>query len=33
VTLFITPVIYLYLDKYAGNGPLQISAADLEGTA
>jgi HAE1 family hydrophobic/amphiphilic exporter-1 len=33
VTLFITPVIYLYLDKYAGNGPLQISPADLEGTA
>jgi hydrophobic/amphiphilic exporter-1 (mainly G- bacteria), HAE1 family len=33
VTLFITPVIYLYLDKYAGNGPLKISPADLEGTA
>ena len=33
VTLFITPVIYLYLDKYAGNGPLQISPADLEGAA
>jgi len=33
VTLFITPVIYLYLDKYAGNGPLKISPEDLEGTA
>jgi HAE1 family hydrophobic/amphiphilic exporter-1 len=33
VTLFITPVIYLYLDKYAGTGPLVISPEDLEGTA
>jgi HAE1 family hydrophobic/amphiphilic exporter-1 len=24
VTLIITPVIYLYLDRYAGNGPLDI---------
>jgi HAE1 family hydrophobic/amphiphilic exporter-1 len=24
VTLFITPVIYLYLDKYSGNGPLKL---------
>jgi HAE1 family hydrophobic/amphiphilic exporter-1 len=32
VTLFITPVIYLYLDQYAGNGPLNISPEDLEGT-
>ncbi len=30
VTLIITPVIYLYLDKYAGTGPLRIPAADLE---
>ena len=30
VTLIITPVIYLYLDKYAGTGPLKIPAADLE---
>ena len=32
VTLFITPVIYLYLDKYAGNGPMEISPEVLEGT-
>ena len=32
VTLFITPVIYLYLDKYAGNGPLDIPKEILEGT-
>ncbi len=24
ITLYITPVIYVYLDKYSGNGPLQI---------
>ncbi len=24
ITLFITPVIYLYLDRYSGNGPLQF---------
>ena len=32
VTLIITPVIYLYLDKYAGNGPMDIPPAVLEGT-
>jgi len=32
VTLIITPVIYLYLDKYAGNGPIDIPPAALEGT-
>ena len=32
VTLIITPVIYLYLDKYAGNGPMEISPSVLEGT-
>ena len=32
VTLIVTPVIYLYLDKYAGNGPMDIPAAVLEGT-
>ena len=32
VTLIITPVIYLYLDKYAGNGPVEIPPAVLEGT-
>ena len=32
VTLIITPVIYLYLDKYAGNGPMDIPPAALEGT-
>jgi HAE1 family hydrophobic/amphiphilic exporter-1 len=32
VTLIITPVIYLYLDKYAGNGPVDIPASVLEGT-
>ena len=31
VTLIITPVIYLYLDKYAGNGPMDIPPAVLEG--
>jgi hydrophobic/amphiphilic exporter-1 (mainly G- bacteria), HAE1 family len=31
VTLIITPVIYLYLDKYAGNGPMEIPASALEG--
>ena len=30
ITLYITPVIYIYLDKYAGNGPLQIAKEDLE---
>ena len=32
VTLIITPVIYLYLDKYAGNGPIDIPPSVLEGT-
>jgi len=32
VTLIITPVIYLYLDKYAGTGPMDIPPAVLEGT-
>ena len=32
VTLIITPVIYLYLDKYAGNGPLEIPPEDLVAT-
>jgi HAE1 family hydrophobic/amphiphilic exporter-1 len=30
VTLLITPVIYLYLDKYSGTGPMQIPAEMLE---
>ena len=32
VTLIITPVIYLYLDKYAGNGPMEIPESVLEGS-
>ncbi len=32
VTLIVTPVIYLYLDKYAGNGPMEIPESVLEGT-
>ena len=32
VTLIITPVIYLYLDKYAGTGPLEIPPEDLVAT-
>ncbi|MBU3593816.1 efflux RND transporter permease subunit [Polynucleobacter sp. 71A-WALBACH] len=32
VTLIITPVIYLYLDKYAGTGPMDIPPSVLEGT-
>ena len=32
VTLIITPVIYLYLDKYAGNDPMDIPPSVLEGT-
>ena len=32
ITLYITPVIYIYLDKYAGNGPMQISEEILKGT-
>lgn len=30
VTLVITPVIYLYLDKYSGTGPLEIPQEALE---
>jgi HAE1 family hydrophobic/amphiphilic exporter-1 len=26
ITLFITPVIYLYLDRYSGSGPLKLSS-------
>jgi len=26
ITLFITPVIYLALDRFSGTGPLQIDA-------
>jgi HAE1 family hydrophobic/amphiphilic exporter-1 len=25
ITLFITPVIYLYLDRFSGSGPLQLA--------
>ncbi len=32
VTLIITPVIYLYLDKYAGTGPMEIPPSVLEST-
>ncbi|CAM3780406.1 efflux RND transporter permease subunit [Polynucleobacter brandtiae] len=32
VTLIITPVIYLFLDKYAGKGPMEIPQSALEGT-
>ena len=28
MTLFITPVIYLYLDRYSGTGPLRIEAQE-----
>jgi len=31
ITLYITPIIYIYLDKYAGNGPMQISEETLKG--
>jgi HAE1 family hydrophobic/amphiphilic exporter-1 len=30
VTLLITPVIYLYLDKYSGTGPVEISPEMLK---
>jgi len=30
ITLFITPVIYLYLDRFSGQGPLQFDSAQLE---
>ena len=32
VTLFITPVIYLYLDQYAGKGPMEIPPEMLKDT-
>jgi HAE1 family hydrophobic/amphiphilic exporter-1 len=32
VTLFITPVIYLYLDRWSGNGPLEIPPEMLKDT-
>jgi HAE1 family hydrophobic/amphiphilic exporter-1 len=25
VTLFITPVIYLYLDRFSGSGPIKLA--------
>ncbi|MDO8465262.1 MAG: efflux RND transporter permease subunit [Gallionella sp.] len=28
ITLFITPVIYLYLDRFSGNGPLKLAGDD-----
>ena len=28
ITLFITPVIYLYLDRFSGNGPLKLESND-----
>lgn len=31
ITLYITPVIYLYLDRISGKGPVQLSAAQLAG--
>jgi HAE1 family hydrophobic/amphiphilic exporter-1 len=31
ITLFITPVIYLYLDRYSGKGPLKLERGDLAG--
>ncbi|SFU40060.1 efflux RND transporter permease subunit [Nitrosospira multiformis] len=31
ITLFITPVIYLYLDRYSGKGPLKLETRDLAG--
>ena len=31
ITLYITPIIYIYLDKYSGNGPLEISEETLKG--
>jgi HAE1 family hydrophobic/amphiphilic exporter-1 len=29
ITLFITPVIYLYLDRYSGKGPLKFDAETM----
>jgi len=28
ITLFITPVIYLYLDRFSGSGPLKLAGAN-----
>ncbi|TCS35718.1 HAE1 family hydrophobic/amphiphilic exporter-1 [Paucimonas lemoignei] len=33
ITLFITPVIYLYLDRFSGTGPLQLSPEVLAQSA
>jgi HAE1 family hydrophobic/amphiphilic exporter-1 len=33
ITLFITPVIYLYLDRYSGRGPVRKSVGKLEPAA
>ena len=30
ITLYITPVIYLYLDRFSGNGPLTTSIEEEE---
>jgi HAE1 family hydrophobic/amphiphilic exporter-1 len=32
ITLFITPVIYLYLDRYSGRGPVTHRVAELSPT-
>jgi HAE1 family hydrophobic/amphiphilic exporter-1 len=32
ITLFITPVIYLYLDRYSGKGPVTRRVAELSPT-
>ena len=32
ITLFITPVIYLYLDRFSGKGPLKLDMSDHERT-
>jgi hydrophobic/amphiphilic exporter-1 (mainly G- bacteria), HAE1 family len=29
ITLFITPVIYLYLDRFSGSGPLKLAGESL----
>jgi len=28
ITLFITPVIYLYLDRFSGGGPLKLAGEE-----
>jgi HAE1 family hydrophobic/amphiphilic exporter-1 len=33
ITLYITPVIYLYLDKYSGSGPMSDEQAGITATA